>query len=170
MKKGQRKAAIALLTVAGGSGEPPEETRRRQDRSSCGSKGLLTSSITMVEAKLVTDTRSVSAKQVKCVKMSSMQQGRGMAGRGVGVGGEWSCVAYTQGCRMAVSTSHVGQDVCMIHEGTLCIVIAMNMLYCSTACSSAKTTLLYMHTLEACLFLAKGTTTAAHAEACNDLW
>jgi len=61
MKKGQPKAAIALLTVAGGSGEPPQDAMRRQDRSSWGSRGLLTSRVTMVEAKLVQDTRSLSA-------------------------------------------------------------------------------------------------------------
>ena len=61
MKKGQSKAAMALLTVAGGSGEPPQDAMRRQDRSSWGSRGLLTSRVTMVEAKLVQDTRSLSA-------------------------------------------------------------------------------------------------------------
>ena len=89
MKKGQPKAAIALLTVAGGSGEPPQDTRRRQDRSSCGSKGLLTSSVTMVEAKLVTDTRSLSAKQVESMtrdKANGLGDGRGGGGGGGGGG------------------------------------------------------------------------------------
>lgn len=63
MKKGQPKADIALLTVAGGRGEPPEEAIRRQDRSSWGSRGLLTRRVTIVEAKLVQETRSFSAGQ-----------------------------------------------------------------------------------------------------------
>ena len=63
MKNGQPKAAIALLTVAGGRGEPPQEARRRQDRSRWGSRGLLTSRVTIVEAKLVQDTLSLSAGQ-----------------------------------------------------------------------------------------------------------
>ena len=64
MKKGQPKADIALLTVAGGRGEPPEEAIRRQDRSSWGSRGLLTRRVTIVEAKLVQETRSLSAGQL----------------------------------------------------------------------------------------------------------
>jgi len=49
--------------VAGGSGDPPQDAMRRQDRSSWGSRGLLTSRVTMVEAKLVQDTHSLSAGQ-----------------------------------------------------------------------------------------------------------
>lgn len=52
---------MALFTVAGGRGEPPADTTLRLDRSSWGSRGLLTSSVTIVEAKLVQDTCSRSA-------------------------------------------------------------------------------------------------------------
>ena len=53
---------MALFTVAGGKGDPPADTTRRLDRSSWASRGLLTSSVTIVEAKLVQDTCSRSAR------------------------------------------------------------------------------------------------------------
>ena len=60
-KKRHPKAAIAAATLAGGSGDPPQDSMRRLDRSALRSAGLLSSSVTMVEARFVTDTRSRSA-------------------------------------------------------------------------------------------------------------
>ena len=60
-KKRQPKAAIAAATSLVGSGEPPQETRRRDDKSARRSAGLLSSSVTIVDARLVTETRSRSA-------------------------------------------------------------------------------------------------------------
>jgi len=59
-KKRQPKTAVAAATLAGGSGEPPQDRSRRLDRSALRSAGLLSSSVTMVDARLVTDTRSRS--------------------------------------------------------------------------------------------------------------
>lgn len=61
MKNWQPKTAMALFTVAGGRGDPPEDTTLKLVKSSWGTKGLLTSRVTIVEAKLVQDTRSRSA-------------------------------------------------------------------------------------------------------------
>ena len=60
-KKRQPKAATALAIFAGGSGEPPQDSRRRLDRPARRSAGLLSISVTMVDARFVTDTRSRSA-------------------------------------------------------------------------------------------------------------
>ena len=61
MKKGHLKVAIALWTVAGARGEPPQDSRRRLDRSTVRAKGLLTIRVTMVDARLVTVICSASA-------------------------------------------------------------------------------------------------------------
>lgn len=53
---------MAAAAVAGGSGDPPQETRRRLVRSVEGSIGLLTSMVTIVDAMLVTEMRSLSAE------------------------------------------------------------------------------------------------------------
>lgn len=52
--------AMARATTAGDWGEPPQETRRRQLRSSCSTRGLLTSMVIMVAATLLQLTRSRS--------------------------------------------------------------------------------------------------------------
>lgn len=52
---------MARATTAGDCGEPPQETRRRQLRSSCSTRGLLTSIVIMVAATLLQLTRSRSA-------------------------------------------------------------------------------------------------------------
>ena len=57
-KKGQPRAATARRAVSAGRGEPPQDSRRRLDRSAPWSAGLLHSSVTMVVARLVTLTRS----------------------------------------------------------------------------------------------------------------
>jgi len=60
----QRNAAMAVATVAGGSGEPPQEIRRRLVRSVEASIGLLANMMTIVDAMLVTEIRSLSADAI----------------------------------------------------------------------------------------------------------
>jgi hypothetical protein len=63
-KNSQPKAAIARATTAGVCGLPPQDSSRMLDRSCCRRAGLLTSRATMVDAMLLMDTRSRSARTI----------------------------------------------------------------------------------------------------------
>ena len=60
--------SMALCTVAGARGDPPQDTRRRLDRSAVLAMGLLTMSVTIVDAMLVTVTRSASVHTTHTLK------------------------------------------------------------------------------------------------------
>lgn len=60
MKKGHLNVTMACCTVDGASADPPQDIRRRLDRSAVLAMGLLTMSVTIVDAILVTVTLSAS--------------------------------------------------------------------------------------------------------------
>lgn len=59
-KNSQPNSASARRATASGSGDPPHDSTRKELRSRAAAPGLLTSRVTIVEARLLTLTRSRS--------------------------------------------------------------------------------------------------------------
>jgi len=75
-KNSQPKAAMAFAMVAGDWGLPPQDSRRRELKSSTGRSGLPTIKVIMVEATLLTDTHSRSTRQQGTIQATTRLEGR----------------------------------------------------------------------------------------------